>query len=319
MKLIFAGTPAFAAHALTGLVDSPHSVELVLTQPDRPAGRGKKLKPGPVKALALEHGIPVEQPVSLKDPSTWQSLIAINPDALIVAAYGLILPSGLLDVPRFGGINIHASLLPRWRGAAPIQRAIEAGDTETGVCIMQMEAGLDTGPVWLRRVCPIGPDETGGMLHDRLAEMGREALLAALMQIQAGGTGPAPQPELGITYAQKIHPGERALDFSRPATALHNQIRAFDPVPGTSATLDTPEQTQLKLWRSAVCDADPASGAQPGQVVSASADRVIVQCGQSSVLELLELQRPGGQRLPVQRFQQSPQAIKPSDRFIVSP
>ncbi|MGH1361282.1 MAG: methionyl-tRNA formyltransferase [Burkholderiaceae bacterium] len=319
MKLIFAGTPAFAAQALQGLIDSAHSVELVLTQPDRPAGRGKKLKASAVKQLAVSNGIPVEQPLSLKDPAAWASLKAIKPDALIVAAYGLILPLAVLEIPKFGGLNIHASLLPRWRGAAPIQRAIEAGDTETGVCIMQMEAGLDTGPVWLERRCRIGPDDTGGMLHDKLAALGSAALLEALPLIEQAALRPTAQPLEGITYAEKIHAGQRQLNFTRTASQLHNQIRAFDPAPGTSAALNTPDHTRLKIWRSAIGQAGESPTGQPGSVVLATADQVSVQCGDNTVLDLLELQRPGGQRLPVARFQQSPHAVQAGDSFILEP
>ena len=254
MKLVFAGTPVFAARALEALLNSSeHTVELVLTQPDRPAGRGKKVQMSPVKQVALSHGIAVDQPLKLKDPATWHDLEAIKPDALIVAAYGLILPIGLLELPRFGGLNIHASLLPRWRGAAPIHRAIEAGDTASGVGIMQMEAGLDTGPVWLTRHCPIGPEMTGGQLHDELAAQ------------------------------------------------LHNKIRAFDPAPGTTARLADSADT-YKIWRARpLADAGNAS---PGTVLSADRDEVIVQCGQGSRLSLLDIQRPGAQRMSISRFQQ---------------
>ncbi len=302
MKLVFAGTPVFAARALEALLNSSeHTVELVLTQPDRPAGRGKKVQMSPVKQVALSHGIAVDQPLKLKDPATWHGLEAIKPDALIVAAYGLILPIGLLELPRFGGLNIHASLLPRWRGAAPIHRAIEAGDTASGVGIMQMEAGLDTGPVWLTRHCPIGPEMTGGQLHDELAELGAQALLEALPLIEAGAQQPEPQSEHGITYAAKITSAERELDFGLPAAQLHNKIRAFDPAPGTTARLADSADT-YKIWRARpLADAGNAS---PGTVLSADRDEVIVQCGQGSRLSLLDIQRPGAQRMSISRFQQ---------------
>ncbi len=290
MRLIFAGTPEFAALALEALIAAGHDIPLVLTQPDRPAGRGMQLQPSAVKKVALAHGISVFQPEKLRDPATHEPIRNAGADIMVVAAYGLILPQAVLDIPkrRPGGcINIHGSLLPRWRGAAPIQRAIEAGDDETGVTIMQMEAGLDTGPMLLAEALKVGAGETAGELHDRLAAQGARLIvdaLARLDQLQA-----VPQPEAGVTYAAKIDKAEARLDWNAPAELLARKIRAFNPFPG--ATLPLAGET-VKIWRA---EAVAGSG-KPGQVLAANADGIVVAASEGA-LRLTELQKPGGRRL----------------------
>jgi len=298
MRLAFAGTPAFAATALRAIVTSGHDVVSVLTQPDRPAGRGLKLQPSAVKAAAALFGLPVMQPGGLRLDGRFAAdaqavrtaLQTAAPEAMVVAAYGLLLPPWLLALPRRGCLNIHASLLPRWRGAAPIQRAIEAGDTETGVSIMQMDAGLDTGDVWLARTLPITPDDTSASLHDRLAVLGARALLEVLDRLDRNELDAVPQPTAGVTYAHKIDKQEAALDWRVEATQLERRVRAFDPFPG--ATLCDRGHT-LKVWRAAVRN---AAGA-PGEILSTLPGPLMVACG-GGALELLELQRPGGRRQP---------------------
>lgn len=303
MKLIFAGTPEFAAQALGAIVEAGHEVVLVLTQPDRPAGRGMSLQPSPVKKLALEKGIEVFQPLSLKDAEAQAKIAAFGAEVMVVAAYGLILPQVVLDMPRFGCINIHASLLPRWRGAAPIQRALLAGDAETGVCIMQMEAGLDTGPVLLRGAFPIAADDTTASLHDRLAALGAKLVVEAL------GKLPLPaetQPEVGITYAHKIEKAEAVIDWSKPAAELDRHIRAFNPFPGAQAQFGG--QT-VKLWRAVpVVAAGPA-----GTILAVERTAVVIACGDGA-LAVSELQKAGGKRLPVQQFLAG-HPLKVGDRF----
>ena len=289
MKVSFGGTPAFARAALQAIIDAGFEVPLVLTQPDRPAGRGQKLHASPVKQLALERGIAVHQPERLKDPATHQAIIAAAPDVLVVAAYGLILPQAVLDIPRLGCINIHASLLPRWRGAAPIQRAIEAGDAETGVTIMRMEAGLDTGPMLLSESLPIAPDDNAARLHDKLAALGARLVVEALRRLDR--LQAVPQPAEGVTYANKIDKAEALLDFTRPAAELARRIRAFDPFPGAAGVLDG---ATIKLW-SAV--AEPGTGV-PGTVVAADGRGIVIACG-DGLLRVGEAQKPGGKRLPV--------------------
>jgi methionyl-tRNA formyltransferase len=287
VKVVFAGTPEFAAVALRALLDAGFDIPLVLTQPDRPAGRGQKLVASPVKQVALAHGIPVNQPERLKDSATHQPLIDTAPDVLVVAAYGLILPQAVLDIPRRGCLNIHASLLPRWRGAAPIQRAIEAGDTETGVTIMQMEAGLDTGPMLLSHMLEIGAGETAATLHDKLALLGGQLIVRALKDIDS--LKPVPQPLEGVTYAGKIDKAEAVIDWTQPAELIERRIRAFDPFPGCLARL---EDTVIKVWR-----ARPAAGSgQPGEILAVTPDGITVACGEGA-LSLVELQKPGGSRL----------------------
>lgn len=289
MRILFAGTPDFAATALAALLASDHQLLAVLTQPDRPAGRGKKLTASPVKQLALAAGLPVLQPQSLKDPAIQQQLAAFNADVMVVVAYGLIIPQAVLDLPHLGCLNIHASLLPRWRGAAPIQRAIEAGDDITGVTIMQMEAGLDTGPMLHVVTTPITADDTGGSLHDRLAQLGAEALLATLHQLPMSST---PQDDAASCYATKLSKPEARIDWRLPATRIHNLIRAFNPWPVAFTELagDT-----VRVWKSRL--AQGRSG-QAGEILAANAEGLLVACGEDA-LWLEEIQLPGGKVQPV--------------------
>lgn len=293
MKLIFAGTPEFAAQSLKAIIEAGHEVALVLTQPDRPAGRGMNLKPSPVKELALSAGIEVFQPLTLKDKAAQDKINGVKADAMVVAAYGLILPQVVLDMPKFGCINIHASLLPRWRGAAPIQRAILAGDQESGVCIMQMEAGLDTGPVLLSGDLPITTEDTAATLHDKLAAQGAELIVSALGQLPLNAVA---QPSEGVTYAAKIEKNEAPLDWQLSAVQLSRQIRAFNPFPGATATLNG---ATLKIW--AANAEETAATAEPGTLLSVDKTGVVVACGDGQ-LRLTELQKAGGKRLPVAQF-----------------
>lgn len=304
MKIIFAGTPEFAAVALHALYEAGFEIPLVLTQPDRPAGRGMHLQASPVKQFAVMHGIPVAQPVSLRLGGKYpdvakeahELLRATKHDVMVVAAYGLILPRSVLDIPQHSCINIHASLLPRWRGAAPIHRAIEAGDAETGVTIMQMEEGLDTGPMLLMEHLPIAADDTTGSLHDKLAALGGRQIVEAMRKLEQGILQATPQPDEGANYAAKITKEEAALDFAQPVQVLARKIRAFNPFPGASGSFNG---TQVKLWCAEVLDAPQGS---PGQVLAANAkDGVIIACGQGA-LRVTELQKPGGKRLPAAEF-----------------
>lgn len=291
MKLIFAGTPEFAAGALQAIIAAGHEVALVLTQPDRPAGRGMSLHPSPVKKLALERGIEVFQPLSLKEAEVQAKIAAVSAEVMVVAAYGLILPQSVLDLPRFGCVNIHASLLPRWRGAAPIQRALLAGDAETGVCIMQMEAGLDTGPVLLRGALPIALTDTSASLHDRLTVLGASLVVEVLGKLPLPATA---QPAEGVTYAHKIEKAEALIDWRRSAAELDRHIRAFNPFPGAQALLGG---QKVKLWRAA-----PVAGQGAiGQILSVDRQAVVVACADGA-LAISELQKAGGKRLPVQQF-----------------
>jgi len=294
MRLIFAGTPEFAAQALAALIAAGHDIPLVLTQPDRPAGRGMKLKASPVKALALEQGLHIEQPERLKDPESWAPIVEAQADLMIVAAYGLILPQGVLDIPRLGCVNIHASLLPRWRGAAPIQRAIEAGDRETGITLMQMDAGLDTGAMLSKAALPILADDTAGSLHDKLAELGAREIVALLPRLQTGAVSAEAQDEAQATYAKKIGKADAAIDWRRPAAEIDRQVRAFNPVPGAYAQLGG---EAVKVWRAHLADAR----GQPGEIVALGRDRLCVACADGA-LDLLELQKAGGKRLPLAAF-----------------
>jgi methionyl-tRNA formyltransferase len=295
MKIVFAGTPDFAARALEALLAAGHEVALVLTQPDRPAGRGMALQASSVKKVALAHGIPVSQPERLKDPATHEPLraaCAAGAELMVVAAYGLILPQAVLDVPPRGCINIHASLLPRWRGAAPIQRAIEAGDAQTGITIMHMEAGLDTGPMLLSRAISIDPQDSTGSLHDRLARLGGELVVEALDRFDK--LVPEAQPEAGVTYASKIDKAEAKLDWNQTADVLARKVRAFDPFPGAVVTL---AGEPVKAWRGV---AESGNG-RPGQVLAVDAGRILVACGEGA-LRITELQKPGGRRVGVADF-----------------
>lgn len=291
MRLIFAGTPEFAATALLAIVDAGHDVMLVMTQPDRPAGRGMSLQPSPVKRLALERGIAVFQPSTLKEAAAQERIVATGAEVMVVAAYGLILPQAVLDLPYLGCVNIHASLLPRWRGAAPIQRALLAGDSETGVCIMQMEAGLDSGPVLLREAVPIGAEDTAGSLRDRLAALAARLIVAALARLPLAGQ---PQPEEGVTYAHKIGKGDALIDWSVSAAELDRQVRAFNPVPGAQASLGG---EAVKVWRAAAV----AGNGEIGRILRVDRDSIVVACG-AGALVVAELQKAGGRRLPVRQF-----------------
>ena len=291
MKLIYAGTPPFAARALDALLGAGHQVMLVLTQPDRAAGRGLKARFSAVKQLALDHGLELAQPATLRDSEVARRLSGLGADAMVVAAYGLLIPEPVLALPRLGCINIHASLLPRWRGAAPIQRAILAGDTTTGISIMQMDKGLDTGPVLMQQVLTIEAADTAATLHDKLAELGSRLIV----QVLADMPRPAPQNEAYATYAAKIEKQEAVLDWADDAYALERKVRAFDPVPGAVTRL---RNEPLKVWR-----ARPEAGNDdaPGTVIESGPNGILVACGNGR-LRITELQRAGGKRLPAAAF-----------------
>lgn len=290
LKVAFAGTPEFAAVALDALLASDHEVVGVLTQPDRPAGRGRKLTPSAVKRRAVAAGVPVQQPLSLKNDESIAAFRLLAADVLVVAAYGLILPQSVLDTPPLGCLNIHASLLPRWRGAAPIHRAILAGDEESGVCIMQMDAGLDTGDVLSEHRCAIGPDETTAQLHDRLAAMGARALVSSLSAHCRGELKATAQSEQGVTYADKLAKSEASIDFSLNAETLHRQVRAFNPWPVAEAEL---QGKRVRLWQSRnTGDGALDSCAAPGAIVAVTDDAVRVRAGDTDI-EFLTLQWPG--------------------------
>ena len=291
MKIVFAGTPEFAVSSLR-VAARHHEVVAVYTQPDRPAGRGRGLMPSPVKLEAIARGIPVFQPESLKTPEAQQQLLDLQPDLMVVVAYGLILPKAVLAIPTHGCWNVHASLLPRWRGAAPIQRAIQAGDTQSGVCLMQMEAGLDTGPVLLTQHLAIGPNDTGGQLHDRLAELGAQVLSDGLGLLRAGIKPIAqPQPETGVTYAHKLDKAEARLDWAQDAASLERTVRAFNPWPIAEAQL-AGERVRI---HGAVALADN-QGRAPGTLLATGRDGIDIACGQGA-LRLRVLQREGGKAI----------------------
>ena len=303
MRLIFAGTPEFAAQALAAIIEAGHEVALVLTQPDRPGGRGMALQPSPVKKLALAHGIEVFQPLTLKDAAAQAKVASVGAVVMVVAAYGLILPQPVLDMPKLGCINIHASLLPRWRGAAPIQRALLAGDAETGVCIMQMEAGLDTGPVLLRGAFPIAASDTAASLHDRLAALGARLVVEALGALPLLAEA---QPLEGVTYAHKIEKAEALIDWQRSAAELDRHIRAFNPFPGAQALF---KGQTIKLWQ-----AVPVAGSgKIGQILAADRKQIVVACGEGA-LAIEEMQKAGGKRLSVQQFLAG-NPLQPGDCF----
>lgn len=304
MKLVFAGTPVFAAIALDALHQAGHDIALVLTQPDRPAGRGLQPLTSAVKRLAQERALTVAQPPTLRDAAARDMLERLAPDAMIVAAYGLILPPDVLAIPRLGCINIHASLLPRWRGAAPIQRAILSGDAETGITIMQMDAGLDTGAILLHESIPIAADDTAQTLHDRLAALGGRLIVRALEERPAARA----QDDSRATYAAKIDKAEARVDWSAPADAIARKVRAFNPAPGAATSL---RDVTIKIWRAKPVG---ASTAEPGTILTSSNDAISVACGGGTTLELKELQRAGGRRLPVGAFR-SGFTIDPGERF----
>jgi len=296
LKIVYAGTPEFAAVALQALLDSPHEVIAAYTQPARPAGRCRKLKASPVKELALAHDIPVFQPESLKSAEEQAKLAELNPDVMVVAAYGLLLPAEVLSIPRLGCLNIHASLLPRWRGAAPIQRAILAGDAETGITIMQMDVGLDTGDMLYKLATPIEESDTAQILHDRLAELGARAIVEALEGIQTGTLNAEKQDDSLANYAKKLHKGEAVIDWSQPAQQIARQVAAFNPWPVA--------QTQkgdevLRIWEARVL-ADMSDKAA-GSVIHTDKQTIDIACGEG-VLRILRLQRPGGKPQPAADF-----------------
>ncbi len=306
LRVAFAGTPPFAAEALAALHAAGHDVPCVLTQPDRPAGRGLQLQASAVKRWAVAHGLPVAQPQGLKldgrhaadAQAARASLTAAAPDVLVVAAYGLILPAWVLELPRLGCVNIHASLLPRWRGAAPVQRAIEAGDTETGITIMQMDAGLDTGDVLSATALSIRPDDSAASLLERLTACGAAAIVQALRRAEAGELQGQPQPREGATYAHKLSKAEGAVDWRQPAAEIERRVRAFDPQPGCHMVA---AGDALKLWRASL--PGPATpwpaGPRPAPgTLWQQHGRWFVQCGDAQALELIEVQRPGGRRMP---------------------
>jgi len=291
MRIVFAGTPEFAVPSLVAAAQR-NEVVAVYTQPDRPAGRGRAMTPSPVKLEALKRGLPVLQPETLKTELSHDALRALKPDVMIVVAYGLLLPQSILDIPKYGCWNVHASLLPRWRGAAPIQRAIEAGDAQTGACLMQMEKGLDTGPVLLKQVLDIAPDETAGQLHDRLAKLGAQVLADGIGLLRAGMKPvPQPQPAEGATYARKLEKSEARLDWSQPADVLERKVRAFDPWPIAEGEI---AGDAVRIHRAIAID--NATNAAPGTVLDAGRDGIDIACGRGA-LRIRVLQRAGGKAI----------------------
>jgi methionyl-tRNA formyltransferase len=296
LTVVFAGTPEFSVPAFEAIAASRHRLAAVYTQPDRRSGRGLKLEGSPIKQAAAARGRPIEQPASLKDPAAIARLAAYRPDVMVVVAYGLLLPQAVLDVPRLGCVNIHASLLPRWRGAAPIQRALLAGDSQTGVTIMRMEAGLDTGPMLSSEAIPIGPADTGGSLHDRLAVLGARMIVTALDSLESGTAAFEPQEDAGATYARKLSKAEASLDWTQSAELLERQVRAFDPWPVAETRLDG---QQLRIWRAHTAQGvDPAP---PGTVISADEAGIAVMTGKG-VLVIDRLQLPGKRIMEAAEF-----------------
>lgn len=309
MRVIFAGTPRFATLALEALLDANHDVAMVLTQPDRPAGRGLQPAPSDVKRAALGRGLVLYQPQSLKPPEALETLRAIDADVMVVAAYGLILPLDVLNAFPNGCINIHASLLPRWRGAAPIQRALLAGDAQTGISIMRMDAGLDTGAVLTAAPIAIAPDDTAGTLHDRLAELGGRMIVDCLGKLADGPLEATPQDDKLATYAPKVGRAEAAIAWTNPAVVIERQVRAFDPFPGAHARFNG---SPIKIWRASAIEG--GIDAIPGTVLSATREGVEVACGGNSMLRIREFQRAGGRRLAALDFLRG-HAIAAGDRI----
>jgi methionyl-tRNA formyltransferase len=308
VKIIFAGTPQFAATALQALLAQQFKVVAVLTQPDRPAGRGMRLVPSPVKQLALQHGLEVLQPETLKAPDIQRQLAGLAADVMVVAAYGLILPKALLQLPRLGCLNIHASLLPRWRGAAPIQRAIQAGDAETGVTIMQMDVGLDTGDMLLKKECPILLNDTAQTLHDKLAGLGAEAIVETLRLLEQGKLAGEQQDGAHATYADKLAKTEARINWHDSAEQIERMVRAFIPFPVAHTLLN---DTSIKIWQASICK---DLYGEPGKVLSIGKNGIVVACGQGALcLEML--QRQNGKALPAAQFVQG-FALQPGDYFI---
>ncbi len=303
LRIIFAGTPEFASAHLQAILDSQHQVIAVYTQPDRPAGRGQKLMPSPVKSLALEHNIPVFQPKSLRNEDAQKELASLDADLMVVVAYGLILPQAVLDTPTLGCINVHGSILPRWRGAAPIQRAIEAGDTESGVTIMQMDAGLDTGDMLLKAFCPIHPTDTASNLHDRLIEVGQPALIQSLNDIAGGNIHPEKQDDKLANYAHKMSKEEARLDWQKSAQALDQQIRAFNPWPVAITALD---DTNIRVWEAAALE--ESSTEEPGTLIKADKDGLDIACSEGT-LRIKRLQLAGSRAMTVQELLNSKKAM----------
>ena len=303
LKIIFAGTPEFSVPPLKALIDSPHDVVAVYTQPDRPAGRGRKLTPGPVKACALEYDIPVYQPEKLRQAEDQQPLIDLQADLMVVVAYGIILPKVILDAPRLGCFNIHASLLPRWRGAAPIQRSILAGDAETGITIMQMDVGLDTGDMLLKKTCPITDDDTGSSLHDRLSIMGAEALMEILPAIANGALQPEKQDDSLANYAEKLQKAEAIIDWAKSAREIKAQVNAFNAWPVAQTPIDlkqdgTPQM--MRIWQAQLTDR-VVGNAPPGKVLHCDKQGIDVATG-DGVLRLMKIQMPGKKPMDVPAF-----------------
>ena len=309
MRIVFAGTTEFAARALDALLEAGHQVPLVLTRPDRPAGRGMRQSATVVKRLALDRGLGVHQPASFKEPGALEPVAAAGAELLVVAAYGLILPQAVLDSAGRGALNIHASLLPRWRGAAPIQRALLAGDRETGITVIKMDAGLDTGPMIARGILPIGDADDAGTLEDKLTALGAKMIVEAVAKYATGDVHLTPQPERGACYAVKIEKHEPVLDWTRPARELDRVVRAFRPVPGAAACLGG---EALKIWR-----AQPvAESGSAGEVLAANSDGIVIACGEGA-LQVTELQRAGGRRLCAAEFLRG-RALLPGMRFSAS-
>lgn len=303
LKIIFAGTPDFSVPPLKALIDSPHEVVAVYTQPDRPAGRGRKLTPSPVKACALEHDIPVYQPEKLRQPEDQQPLIDLQADLMVVVAYGIILPKVILDAPRLGCFNIHASLLPRWRGAAPIQRSILAGDAETGITIMQMDVGLDTGDMLLKKICPIADDDTGSSLHDRLSIMGAETLMDILPAIASGKLQPEKQDDSLANYAEKLQKAEAIIDWTKSAGEIKAQINAFNAWPVAQTPVDLKQDgtvQMMRIWQAQLTDGT-VGNESPGKVLNCNKQGIDIATG-DGVLRLMKIQMPGKKPMDVPAF-----------------